>query len=299
VFVGFDARFDQHTSAAALEWEHAIYNMIFGCAKLAEYLTWQVNNIGYATTSDGNIRYKVKGCRMSGDMNTALGNVLIMCALTHKFLQSLGVKYRFIDDGDDCGVFIEREHLHLLDALPQHHLHYGYEMTVEAPAFDLEQVEFCPSKPIDCGGGNYMMVRNVHKAIKQDAIAIEKFDWAELQDVLAATGVCGLALYEGMPILGEFYRMLANAPADDKKVQRIVHEHRYGPRTWRSVEGARGFAIDETVARVSLFRAFGILPDMQVAMECEFRAQSLATTTQIQNPHHNTAVERIQYYLLY
>lgn len=296
VFVGFDAsRFDQHTSREALEWEHGVYNRIFQCPELAEYLTWQVDNVGYANAHDGAIRYKVDGCRMSGDMNTALGNVLIMCALSHRFLESLGVKYRFIDDGDDCGVFIEREHLPLLDALPEHHLAYGYEMTVEEPAYILEHVEFCQSRCVDCGDGNYMMVRNVHKAIKQDAVAIDKFDWAELQDVLAATGVCGLALYEGMPVLAEFYRMLSRA-SDSKAVQRLVSEHRYGARTWRSVEGCRGFAIDETVARVSLFRAFGILPDLQVAMEDEFRAQSLGTDKHIHASHNNTASERIQYY---
>ncbi|QKI28849.1 hypothetical protein 2 [Ginkgo biloba tombusvirus] len=303
VFVGFDAsRFDQHTSEQALEWEHSLYNMIFNSSELREYLQWQIDNVGYATMADGVIRYIVKGCRMSGDMNTALGNVLIMCALCHHYLTNLRVdgqpvKFRFIDDGDDCGVFLEAEHLHLLDGLPEHHLAYGYEMTVESPAYELEQVEFCQSRPIYCGGDRWMMVRNIHKALKQDAISIDKWDWAEHQDVLAATGVCGLAMYSGMPVLDEFYQMLARTPSDARVVAKLVNEHRYGPRTWRSVEGCRGFPVDETCARVSIFRAFGLLPDAQVALENELRAQLLATTSSSKISHYNTAEARIQYYL--
>nr|WPR18293.1 MAG: RNA-dependent RNA polymerase [Chemarfal virus 276] len=297
VFVGFDAsRFDQHTSAEALRWEHEIYDSIFNSAELREYLGWQVNNVGYATCKDGTMRYTVEGCRMSGDMNTALGNVLIMCALCHKYLTEVGVRYRFIDDGDDCGVIVDAKDLAALNELPSHHLAYGYEMTVEKPAYRLEDIEFCQSRVIDCGNGNLMMVRNIHKALKQDAVAIDKFDWAEMQDVLAATGVCGLALYEGMPVLSEFYRMLATAPSCSKNVVKIVEEHRYGPRTWRSVVGARGFPIDEVCARVSIYRAFGILPDMQRSLEDEFRAQSLSYSTPESTPHNTLSTDRIQYY---
>jgi len=298
VFVGFDAsRFDQHTSEPALRWEHSVYDAIFQDEELAALLDWQVNNVGYASFKDGVIKYEVKGCRMSGDMNTALGNVLIMCAITHRFLTSLGVPFRFIDDGDDCGVFISRNNLPLLAALPAHHLQYGYEMTVEEPAYCIEDIEFCQSRPIDCGHGNWMMVRNIHKALKQDALSIDKYDWAEHCDVLAATGVCGLALYAGMPVLDEFYKMLSRTQHNSASVQRLVGDMRRGPRTWRSVDSARGFSIDDTSARVSIWRAFGILPDMQHALEEEFRAQSLGQNRSLNLPHTRSATDSIQYYL--
>jgi len=297
VYVGFDAsRFDQHTSAEALTWEHSIYLSIHNDPYFAEYLSWQIDNVGYANAPDGSIQYKVNGCRMSGDMNTALGNVLIMCGLCHKFLSSLGVKYRFIDDGDDCGVFLERAHLHLLDALPDHHLRYGYEMTVENPAYQMEDIEFCQSRPIYCGDGNWMMVRNLHKCLQQDALMIDKYDWVEVQNVLAATGVCGLALYEGIPMLGEFYTMLAASATSKKQVDHMLAVYKYGPQTWRSRSSPRGFDVHETEARVSMYKAFGYLPDEQVALEDELRAQRLSTS-EIFSRQSNSALNNISYYL--
>lgn len=298
VFVGFDAsRFDQHTSSAALSWEHSIYNSIARSDELAEYLTWQIDNVGYANTADGDVRYAVNGCRMSGDMNTALGNVLIMCGLCHHYLQPLGIRYRFIDDGDDCGVICEAADLHHLRGLPDHHLAYGYEMTVEAPVYRLEHIEFCQSRPVNLGNGNWMMVRNVHKALTQDALLIDKYDWVEIHNVLAATGICGLALYNGVPVLHEFYAMLARCQTDTRQVQHMLDEYRHGSRTWRSFSNPRMFDVDETTARVSLYHAFGILPDEQVALEQEFRAQNLQTQKQIHTRISNSALDRISYYL--
>lgn len=298
VYVGFDAsRFDQHTSPEALAWEHSVYTSICRDPEFAEYLSWQIENVGYANTPDGTLRYTVSGCRMSGDMNTALGNVLIMCALCHRYLESTGIKYRFIDDGDDCGVICERSDMASLDGLPAHHLAYGYEMTVEAPAYRPEDIEFCQSRPINCGGGNWIMVRNIHKAIAQDALLIDKYGWGEIQNVLAATGVCGLALYNDMPVLHEFYSMLARCETDAQQVERMVMLHKAGPRTWRSFSNPRKFDICEATARASLYYAFGIMPDMQAALEQEYRAQNLCPTSTKLKRHTNSASSRISYYL--
>lgn len=297
VFVGLDAsRFDQHVSPEALEYEHSVYNAIFNDPELREYLSWQIENVGYASSPEFEIRYQSRGVRGSGDMNTALGNVLLMCAITHHYLSELPCRWRFINDGDDCGIFMEAEDLHYLDALPNHHLRFGFEMEVEPPAYEIEHVEFCQSRPINCGNGRYMMVRNIHKAIKQDAVVIDLRNWASVDAVLAATGICGLALYEGMPVLDEFYRWLGTMSTDDKIISRLLDDHFMGPRTWRSFASQRrDFQIDVDVARVSIYKAFGILPDAQRELEVEFRAlrQSQFTT---KRPVNNSPADKIQYY---
>lgn len=80
VAIGLDAsRFDQHVSTDALSWEHSIYLKYFSGSEraiLKRLLSWQLVNTGRARASDGIIKYKVNGCRMSGDMNTGLGNCL-------------------------------------------------------------------------------------------------------------------------------------------------------------------------------------------------------------------------------
>jgi hypothetical protein len=260
------------------------------------FLSWQIKNKGYANVPDGAVKYEVEGCRGSGDMNTALGNVILMCAVTHHYLISLPCKWRFIDDGDDCGIFISRKNLHLLDNLPDHHLQYGFEMTIEPPAFELEHIEFCQSRPVHCGNGNYMMVRNVQKVLKQDALSITSRDYATYEEVMYATGICGLALYEGMPVLDAFYRSFLRFGVREKVVERVLHDAFVGPRTWRSYAShKREFSIDEDETRYSFWKAFGMVPDEQICYEDEFRAQVYDKTI-LKQTNYSDSTSRIQYY---
>jgi hypothetical protein len=289
-FVGLDAsRFDQHVSAEALQFEHALYNDIFKSKELAELLSWQINQVGYANMVDGSVKYKVQGCRASGDMNTALGNVYIMCALTHHYLDGMGCKYRFINDGDDCGVFLEREDVGKLAGLPEHHLRYGFEMEVEDPAYEPEQIEFCQCRPVQLTATQWMMVRNIHKCMLHDWVVITTRDWATTEEVLVATGRCGLALYVGVPILSEMYSAMMRFPCRDRVVDRVLETDFSGTgRTWRQFASRhRPFAVDETIARVSVYKAFGILPDEQIAYERVFRAFTSGTNISKQDilPH--------------
>lgn len=301
-FVGLDAsRFDQHVSAEALKFEHGLYNSIFHSHELAEYLRWQIDNVGFANLPDGAVKYKVNGCRMSGDMNTALGNVYLMCAMTHSFLSNLPseVKWRFINDGDDCGIFIDRKHLHLLETLPEHHLGYGFEMEVEAPVYNMEDIEFCQSRPVELSPGKYMMVRNIHKAMAHDWINIRSRNYATFEELSVATGRCGLALYADVPVLSEMYAAMTRFAHREDRVCRILEEEFSGiGRTWRMFASAkRDILVDETCARVSIYKAFGILPDTQRHYEAVFRAFDPLTLSQPKLPLYSIPDHDIQYYL--
>lgn len=274
-FVGLDAsRFDQHVSVDALQFEHSFYNSIFHSAKLRKLLAAQVYQKGYANMVDGTVFYTVDGCRASGDMNTALGNVFLMCAMAHEYLCGLGVDYRFINDGDDCGIFIEARHLPLLNDLPTFFLDYGFEMEVEDPVFVLEKVEFCQSRPV-CVGSDYMMVRNVHKALRQDEMVIENQDWATFDEIRHATGVCGLALYEGFPVLDSYYRSMLGSDLRPDVVDRLLSS-RGGWKYHASMK--RCMAVDLDVARASFYRAFGMLPETQIEVEIALRDRVFTST---------------------
>lgn len=269
-FVGLDAsRFDQHVSPEALRYEHGLYNSIFKDSKLAEILEWQVMQRGFADMPDGSIEYTVEGCRASGDMNTALGNVFIMCAVTQHFLETLPCKWRFINDGDDCGIFLEAENVHLLDQLPQHHLLYGFEMEVEAPVYEIEHVEFCQCRPVQLNESEWMMVRNVHKAMRNDYICITSTNWITTEEVLIATGRCGVALYGDLPILGALYSSMLRFEGREHAIEHVLATK----DGWRKyLTGNRELPVDETIARVSMYKAFGILPDEQEHLEARYRA---------------------------
>lgn len=245
--------------------------------------------------ADGDVTYEVDGCRASGDMNTALGNVYLMCAITHHFLKDLPCKWRFINDGDDCGIFIEQEDIHYLDALPEHHLKFGFEMEVEEPAFTLEQVEFCQCRPVQLNEHEWMMVRNIHKAIKHDWICITSRDWCTTEEILVATSCSGIALYGDVPVLGCMYNAMSRFTHREDRVGRLV-ETREGWR--RHLTGHREFPVDETIARVSIYKAFGILPDEQVHLENTYRAfDPRIININAKQPLYSTPKSTVQYFL--
>jgi len=280
VFLGFDAsRFDQHVSVEALELEHLVYSTAYGGdTLLQQLLEWQVHNVGYGRTKEGFVRFVKHGGRMSGDPNTALGNVIIMSLVCYHFLEGLNIPYRFIDDGDDCGVFVDRKHMHLVQALPEHHINYGFEMDVEPPAYTLEQVEFCQCRPVNTGNG-YVMIRNPHKALNQDTLHIDK-QFATLSQQRTAIGICGLALNLDIPVVGALYASMIGTR--DKVVERLIDER---PGDFFNCVGSTSAVIpvvEEAVCRASFYLAFGVLPDHQVAIEAELRGAGFNHETKLQ-----------------
>lgn len=132
VCVGLDAsRFDQHVSTQALKFEHSIYAKVFRSRKLDALLKWQLVNHGRANASDGYFQYRKYGSRMSGDMNTSLGNKILMCLMSYEYLESLKIPYSFANNGDDCLVIIDKKNLKRLTTLKSHFVDYGFKIVCE------------------------------------------------------------------------------------------------------------------------------------------------------------------------
>lgn len=273
VAVGLDAkRFDMHVTLELLEgFEHKIYRDIFGWSdsNLAKLLEWQVHNRGVGYADDGSLRYRVDGKRFSGDMNTALGNCLIMCAMVWSYSRCRGVHTKLINNGDDCVVFMEREDLPAFSmGLSDWFQDLGFRMTVEEPAFSFEELEFCQMHPVHCSGG-WRMVRNVRTSLEKDSLCTRPIlDYTTLQGWFTAVGDGGVAVAAGVPILQEFYQMYLRWGGG--RQSRILANEVCG-MTFLS----RGL-VKETrevteEARYSFFCAFGILPDTQLAVEEYFR----------------------------
>lgn len=215
VAIGIDAsRFDQHVSEQALEWEHAIYNKIFESDELAQALKWQIHNIGYARCKDGCIKYSKIGSRMSGDMNTALGNCLLMCCLIISYLDSKNIEYDFINNGDDAVLFLEAKHRHCLNDLPVWFERMGFDMVVEPPAYELEQLEFCQMRPIHLGNEDYTMVRNYPTSIAKDLTCLEP---TAFKAWMHSVGQGGQSVTSGVPIYNAFYKTLERLGEEGKK----------------------------------------------------------------------------------
>lgn len=272
VAVGLDAsRFDQHVSRAALEWEHSVYNGLFRSPELSRLLRWQLRNKGVGYADNHKITYQVEGKRMSGDINTGMGNCLIMSSIVLCYLNSRRIPARLVNNGDDCVVICEREHLHRLDGLDQWFLEFGFTLTRERPVYVLEQIEFCQAQPV-CIGGAYRMVRDPRVAMSKDCVSLQ--GWQTELDVrywCHAIGSCGLSLTRGVPVWEAWYSALLRHAV----VPSAGYMEKYGVSGMSYMAaGVRQVVVDEE-ARVSFYKAFGILPDHQAALEAEYATLSI------------------------
>jgi hypothetical protein len=275
VAVGMDAtKFDMHVGPVMLGWEHAIYRRLFPnhLAELNPLLDWQMYNRGVGYAPDGKLKYSVVGKRFSGDMNTAMGNCLIMCSMVVAYCKQKGIKFDLVNNGDDCVVFMEREdEAHFRVGLEEWFLQLGFRMVAEATVDILEQVEFCQMHPVLIGD-RYRMVRNPGVAIEKDSFCVRTLNH---DDSFAewASGVAegGFAIADGVPVLRAFYSYLHGGVK--------VRSHMLDDTGMRRM--ARGMMdknrdVSED-SRWSFYLAFGIDPHAQVALEEWFHTHTWTT----------------------
>lgn len=288
VAIGLDAsRFDQHTGEEALKWEHSVYTACFRkgeAARLATLLSWQIDNEGCARATDGRIKYQVRGCRMSGDMNTSLGNCLIMCGLVYKLAKSLSLRLRLANNGDDCVVIMERKHMkRFMRAVGTFFLIHGYTMKVENPVFVFEEIEFCQTKPVASGSG-WIMCRNAMVAMAKDSCSVLPLEQGRMQQGwLTAIGTCGMSLAGGIPVFQEFYSAFIRAGGGITIGKHPALETGFA-RLAAGMHRRYSDISDDT--RVSFWKAFGILPSMQLELESELRTwtHALGVVHRRENP---------------
>lgn len=271
VAVGLDAsRFDQHVSVAALKWEHSVYNAWFHDAEFAEFISWQLDNKGTGYTDEGCATVKVHGRRMSGDMNTSMGNCLLMCAMVYAYSRQRGVVTALANNGDDCVVFMEADDLAaFMGGLDQWFLRMGFNMKVEEPVFTFEHIEFCQAHPVALAEDTYIMVRGPVNQLKKDAMALVNANHPDsIASWCASIGVGGMAVYGSMPVLSAFYAYYARQGVVVPKWSKS-----YITRGLDFLIGDLDFSkapvTDES--RYSFYLAFGVFPDEQVELEAYFR----------------------------
>jgi hypothetical protein len=270
VFVGLDAsRFDQHVSDIALSWEHDVYKSCFayGHAELAKLLKWQMHNKGRAYLKEGKIKYEIKGRRMSGDMNTSLGNCLLMSSMCHAYLREKDIpKFALANNGDDCCIIVESEHLDTLEDLSPWFLKMGFNIVREKPVYDIREVSFCQVNVLTSPSMN-ICVRNPKIVTSKDLHSAFPFTHQhQYMQWLSASGQCGLNSHRRVPILESFYRSFPTTEITDKSIQRELDN-------WNmySIVGGTTDGDIEDEMRHSMWVAFGITPDCQIALEDTYR----------------------------
>lgn len=272
VCIGLDAsRFDQHVSVEALKFEHSFYSDLFGHDDkfLKQILRWQLHNFGAAYAPDGSFKYDKKGSRMSGDMNTSLGNKFLMCLMAFAYIRTKNCRIRFINNGDDCLMFLEKNQQSVISDLQSYFRDFGFKIVLEAPVYELEHIEFCQCKPLKCNG-IVRMVRNVKTCLIKDVTAVQLgHDVTQYRAWLANIAACGSSFACDVPIMGAFYKMLDRfgKPGNYNGQDAMFDCYR------RLSKNAKCQASEpDANGRFSFWKQTGIHPDGQLAVEEYFNA---------------------------
>lgn len=194
VVVNLDfSKFDAHLHPSLLQEEIKCYCRTFPDQVLRDLLMMQVHN--KCTTQLGT-PYFVYGSRMSGDVNTGLGNTMIAEAIVRAWAKHHGVKCIPFVDGDDVVCIMERNKVPALDFLD-----YGMEATAEL--LEVDQLTHCQSKIIWMGDVP-RMIRNPLRAISHGCGTVKFYPNNVLRPLLSAMGHSELACSSGCPVLQEW-----------------------------------------------------------------------------------------------
>lgn len=273
VAVGLDAtKFDMHVSPAALAWEHSIYLELFDHdPHLRKLLSWQMHNKGAGYCADGKLKYTVEGKRFSGDMNTGLGNCVLMCAMIYAFAKSRKVNVELMNNGDDCVVMMEKEDLSVFNhGLDGWFLDMGFRMVAEKPVYDLHQVEFCQMHPIEIGD-ECRMVRNIPTSLRKDTLTVHNLTGTALREKwCTAVGIGGLNLTGGVPVVQDFYQAYQRIGC--MRMSNITDDPTFATGMKLMSKGMNElYRAPDAWTRVQVFEVWGITPDEQEALENYYR----------------------------
>lgn len=268
VAVGLDAsKFDAHVSVPALRYEHSFYSGLFaGFKTLQEMLNWQLRNTGCAHLPDGKVKFSIVGTRSSGDLNTSLGNCILMCAMVHSYASLRGVDLELCNNGDDCVVIMESDDLATFQlGLSDWFMRVGFRMVVETPVYEFEEIEFCQTRPVKLASG-WRLCRNHGTIFIKDPIClVDTPNTKCYRKWLGAVGECGSILASGCPVQQAFYNALlrnGTMASDGFKNHIFKNESMLG-----KIKDLTHASSITAEARVSYYYAFGVLPDLQREIE--------------------------------
>jgi len=261
--VSFDCvRQDQHMSRSALAYRAELYQLFYrGDARLAELLEWQCKIRGFAREGQEYVQYLKVGGGASGDMDTSLRSCLMSVAILYAYMIQQGLDLSAINNGDDTTAILEETDVHRLQGLAPFSSALGFPMTIEPPVTELEHLTFCQTQPV-CDGRDWFMVRNPWVCMSKDLVSVKHFDDPKSFDTLRnSVGRSGEALAGHMPVFRSFYKALYKGAGT--RIDRDAVETGFAILA----RGMYNSGVITQYCRYSFYKAFGITPDEQTALE--------------------------------
>jgi hypothetical protein len=260
--------FEAHVDRWQLLCEHAVYESAYPRdGDLKKTLNKQLRNFG--RTFSG-VKFSRDGGRSSGDVNTGMGNTLVMLAVVAGVMRSLSVsRWDTLVDGDNALLFLPRYHCSRVHAeFGEVALRIsGHEMTLERPVSVVEEVRFGRSAPVQTERG-WKMVRDWRRVLSHTTSShVHLREPQFLREFLHGVALCERSLCGRVPVLWKFVERLRTCTS----IRRNPRLH--GLRDYEALGVDLAALVDAPVeqpddlARQSFFKAFGVCPEEQVALE--------------------------------
>jgi len=270
VFEADGKAFEAHVGRDQLVQEQSVYKAAFPKDKeLVKMLKHQLSLRGRLACGG---KFERPGGRASGDFNTGMGNTIIMLCVVVAVMESLGVQFDVLVDGDNCLVFLSRPDLPLVMAnfASRSRAWSGQELVVERPVDVLEEIRFGQSAPVDLGGEmGWCMVRDYIKVL---SCSTSSYRWLREPSfaVVYLQGVarCELSLTRGVPVLQAWALHILGQTPTRKKVKEHPFVDYFVVGAWFA--GEQDVLEVSDVARVSFERAFGVSVEEQKRIESSF-----------------------------
>jgi hypothetical protein len=255
--------FDAHVTVDQLRLEHMVYTTGCNDDLLAQLLGWQLKN---KLAGSFGLSQVVNGVRMSGDMNTACGNCVIIYIIMESFIRhhNLRKHLRYFDDGDDCLLFTDRVGKRFLPALPKWFEQFGHQLVVETNSYDFEDIVFCQARPFNT---SRIMIRDWRKVISHSFVSNKHYHTPAIGvKVMKSVAVAELSLNPMVPIMSIWFdawnrklegiEVLGDEFLDESLKRRVSDG-------WRSGR----YVAPDSQARFEFWMLYGIDPTEQQLIE--------------------------------
>lgn len=284
VAYGWDAhRYDAHKSLPVMkELEHKVYNLVFKSNRFKKMLTKLYKTKGkFKMGKNKVLSYEVDATQVSGGMNTAAGNCIVMAIILALIYERIGVTWTLADDGDDSVIITEGP---TSEELPiQIASELGFVLKLEGKWNEFEQIKFCQCQPI-CVDGEWRMVRDPQRSIIKSLSNPKYRDVRGLPKKLRTVAQGELSLNAGVPILQAFFHRLftlATEKMSNRSLSRnggwdaeIIADYRYSRELTRDWKGVGTQPITNST-RLSFSKAFGVSPNDQMLLEAQLEKWDL------------------------
>jgi hypothetical protein len=217
---------------------------------------------------------------MSGDINTSLGNKLIMCAMVWSYLDECEISASLVNNGDDCVLICESTMSDKIEStLYDYFIKKGYNMTMEKPVYCMEKIEFCRSQPVAVGN-SYHMVRGISSLSRDAVTLLDVRSETAFKEMMCAVGYCGMVVNNSIPVHSRLHKRmyeLGGSKLTNNSLEKF-NDYNNLERMGKRVE-VNGTISDLT--RLSYYRAFGIDPHRQLLLENFYDQATVCARTDV------------------